>query len=173
MDYSFVEYAGSNIAHWSFLDSKGPNVERLCGKLILVSDADGETKMERKVELRERLKDRYVLLDVNEIENILSLKTIKKVLESYEDTEIVMPQFTSKMPHKGKKIGQFIEEKFFPEGSFRRKGGYKSDSGTVKAKLAFCNRAITYLDYDQLSDEAISLCKTLYDFVSNQKELSK
>src|SRR5690606_38667289 len=44
--YSFVEYGGSNITHWSFLsesDESIPNiiVDRLCGKLFLITDRDG------------------------------------------------------------------------------------------------------------------------------------
>jgi hypothetical protein len=39
--YSFVEYSGANIVHWSFLDKcSGIDVDRLCGKLFLVSDRD-------------------------------------------------------------------------------------------------------------------------------------
>lgn len=43
LHYSFVEYAGGNITHWSFLedaDANHPNieVERLCGRLFLISE---------------------------------------------------------------------------------------------------------------------------------------
>ena len=40
LHYSFVEYGGGNITHWSFLDDEGIDVERLCAKLMLISDKD-------------------------------------------------------------------------------------------------------------------------------------
>ncbi len=42
IDYSFVEYGGNNITHWSFLDEENLpiNINRLCGNAILVVDGD-------------------------------------------------------------------------------------------------------------------------------------
>src|ERR1700745_3947929 len=51
LHYSFVEYGGSNITHWSFFTDDAPTVvERLCGKLLLIADKDGSgnsAKVER------------------------------------------------------------------------------------------------------------------------------
>ena len=44
--YSFVEYGGNNITHWSFLDKEETpiNVEKLCGRLFLLADKIREKK---------------------------------------------------------------------------------------------------------------------------------
>lgn len=53
--YSFVEYGGNNITHWSFLEDKDEvkniDVEKLCGKLFLISDKDDNDKERFKKKL--------------------------------------------------------------------------------------------------------------------------
>lgn len=171
IDYSFVEYGGSNITHWSFLDSTDPtiNVERLCGKLMLVTDRDGDRKETRKRELIDKLGDRYYLLPCNEIENSLSLSDLERVLKSYE-TDFEMPNGINNTTRRSKPIGEFIENDIFNANSITisRTGGYKDTSGTVKQKLAFCRRAIKDMSFEDMSTDAINLAKAVYDFLSDE-----
>ena len=170
VDYSFVEYGGDNITHWSFLDAKVPtiNVERLCGTLFLVTDRDSNRKEARKRELAQKLGDRYYLLPCEEIENTLSLKTLEKVLKTYEK-EFEMPANVSNTNRLSRPIGEFIEKDIFADNSIsiKRKGGYKSDSGSIKQKLAFCQRAIKNMDYTELSNTSIALADKVYKFLSS------
>lgn len=87
--FTFVEYGGSNITHWSFLDDGTTptiEVERLCAEAFVVSDQDGEdAKLDRKERLTELLGNRYHCLPVREIENLLPPSTIWAVVRSYED----------------------------------------------------------------------------------------
>ena len=81
--YSFVEYGGSNITHWSFLDSddvshKNINVDRLCGKSFVLTDSDNaglnkngspSKKLIRQNNLEKKLgRQRYHCLSAKEIE---------------------------------------------------------------------------------------------------------
>jgi hypothetical protein len=170
IDYSFVEYAGNNITHWSFLDSTDPtiNVERLCGKLMLITDRDGDKKEARKIELKSKLGERYYLLPCNEIENSLSLATIGKVLRSYEGDEFVMPTGLHHSTRKSKLIGKFIEENIFDAHSItiKRIGKYQDTSGTIKQKLAFCRKAIDGMTYEHMTPEARDLAGAVYNFLS-------
>jgi len=177
IDYSFVEYAGNNITHWSFLDSTDPtiNVERLCGKLMLITDRDGDRKEARKAELKSKLGERYYMLPCNEIENSLSTTTIGKVLSKYEGDEFVMP--TTGLHHstrKSKPIGKFIEENIFDAHSITitRTGKYQDASGTIKQKLAFCRKAIDGMSYDHMTSEAIALAEAVYNFISTGSPVS-
>lgn len=174
IDYSFVEYGGDNITHWSFLDyEENPiNVDRLCGKSFLITDNDGQRKLERKDLLKQKLGNRYKLLECREIENILSLKTLERVIKDYEkDDNFKVPSFgKSQYPHKNKKLGEFIEKELFLSNKFTRKGGYKESSGTIKDKLNFCKKAIEHLDEDGMSSLAKDLAEQIYNFVLNQKE---
>lgn len=173
IDYSFVEYGGDNITHWSFLnEEESPiNIERLCGKSFLITDRDGERKIERKTQLHATLGDRYKLLDCNEIENTLSLKTIERVLRKYEKRNaFIMPTFRSTHPHQNAHIGKFIEEKIFGTQAVTRRGGYKEDSGTIKNKVDFCKKAIDGMQSNEVSLLAIKLAKDIYNFVLAHKD---
>lgn len=176
IDYIFVEYGGNNITHWSFLDNSTKdstiNVDRLTGNLMLISDKDGEAKQERKKELKSKLKDRYVLLSEREIENTLSLEVLVKVVCMYEkvdyskiDMKIFEIEGLKDLP-----IGEYIETKIIPMLGKKmvRKGGYKTDSGTIKDKLTFAHRAIENLEYDRMSESSRKLAKRIYEFVTSK-----
>jgi hypothetical protein len=171
IDYTFVEYGGDNITHWSFLDSTDPtiNVERLCGKLMLIADRDGSRKETRKTELQDKLGDRYYLLQCNEIENTLSLKDLERVLVSYEDS-FVMPGGVNNTSRRNRHIGEFIEEDIFQSNglTITRTGKYKDSSGTIKQKLAFCRRAIAEMTFESMSLDAKKLTEALYRFLSSE-----
>ncbi len=178
VDYSFVEYGGSNITHWSFLDEEDNpvNVKRLCGTLFLITDKDGDSKIERKEKLKKALEDRYKMLECREIENILSLETIKKVIEKYEDESFVLPEFENykkkdkyDYPHRDKLLGNFIEEIIFKGKEMKRVGGYKTASGTIKDKKSFCQKAIENMEYKDMSPLAINLAEQIYNFVNKIK----
>ena len=84
--YSFVEYGGLNITHWSFLDNEEHpiNVDTLCGKLFLIADKD-KNKDERHKELEKKLGDRFYCLRCKRVENLLSKEVLLKVIEDYEE----------------------------------------------------------------------------------------
>lgn len=169
IDYTFVEYGGNNITHWSFLDSVDPtiNVERLCGKLMLITDRDGSRKETRTAELKAKLGDRYSLLPCNEIENTLSLNDLERVIKSYEKV-FVMPRGINNNTRRSKQIGLFIEEDIFNANglTMSRPGGYKDDSGTIKQKLAFSRKAIKDMAFEDMTTDAINLAKAVYEFLA-------
>jgi predicted ATP-dependent endonuclease of OLD family len=172
IDYSFVEYGGDNITHWSFLNEEDSpiNIERLCGKSFLVTDKDGDKKIERKTQLQTKLGDRYKMLDCREIENTLSLKTIERVLKKYEKRNpFTMPTFRTAYPHKDAGIGKFIEEKIFGTQTMTRRGGYKESSGTIKSKVDFCKKAIDGMTPEEVSPIALKLAEDIYNFVIANK----
>jgi predicted ATP-dependent endonuclease of OLD family len=172
VDFSFVEYGGDNITHWSFLDQEESpiNVDRLCGKSILIADQDdAEKKLERKAELKKNLGNRFMLLDCIEIENTLPLETIFEVVKQYEVKnggtldEKKLDELTQD-DLSAQRVGEFIHEKFFGNKNiFKRKGGYKENSGTVKSKSIFCKKAIENLE--TLTPQAEKIAKKVYDFI--------
>lgn len=168
VDYSFVEYGGNNITHWSFLDSLHPTIciERLCGKSILIADHDGKNKIDRHIELKRKLGRRFIKLSCREIENILSIQTIGEVIKQYPaDSDFVTPKIRDRYPHKNEPIGTFIKNRLKP------KNDYKGQSGSLKSskKLDFCIKATESLRYEEMTTLARALSKTIYDFIINQK----
>ena len=91
--YAFIEYAGGNITHWSFLDdyptreealsflenNKGLTAKAITKNILLLADGDNEDKADRLVEWSKELSgDNVYLLPCKEIENTLDASIIKK-----------------------------------------------------------------------------------------------
>lgn len=168
LHYSFVEYSGSNITHWSFLGDEGAiEVERLCSKLFLIADrdkVDDFKKCKRHAKLKEKLGDRFYRLNCREIENLLPPEILKKVIEGYEKEKPVFPAF-SHNDYKNELLGNFIDKKIL-KGKSTRTGKYAAESGTVSKKSAFCEKALSHIkDFDALSPEAKKLTKLIYEFI--------
>lgn len=178
--FSFVEYSGNNITHWSFLDEDGIEAEevfssidegRVCGTLFLITDKDSKRKEARQSKLSRVLGDRYYCLDCREIENILAVDTLKKVIASYENVEVSELEFNKEFTYrtyKNQLLGTFIEEVLNDKN---RQGSYSSNSGAVSDKVGFCKRAIAKMEtYDDLSEEAKKLTKSLYEFIARNNQ---
>ncbi len=172
--YSFVEYGGSNITHWSFLEGDDPTicVDRLCAKIFLIADLDnpekGNAKKIRHEKLRVKLGDRFFLLDCREIENILSPGIINRVLSKFEGNDETNEYFQNIDDYKKKPLGREIDKRIskFPR---KREYEYKTPSGTIKEKIKFCRQSLQYLNsWNDLSDDAKDLTITLCKFISVQ-----
>ena len=91
--YAFIEYAGGNITHWSFMDeyqtkeealeflseNKGLTAKAISKNILLLADGDNEGKAERLKEWETELSSENVyILSCKEIENTLSPSIIYK-----------------------------------------------------------------------------------------------
>lgn len=91
--YTFIEYAGGNITHWSFIDdypskeealkflehSKGLTAKAISKNILLLADGDNEGKAKRLQEWESELKPENVyILPCKEIENTLDSSIIYK-----------------------------------------------------------------------------------------------
>ncbi len=168
--FSFVEYGGSNITHWSedSDDTQSINVKRLTGKMFLIADRDdGIGKIKRREKLRQMLSDRYYPLTVREIENLISPSVLRKTVAKYEkETLDTIPDFVYS-DYKSKYLGKYINE--ILSSSIKRSGGYASDSGTIKNKVDFCEKVIDYTkDWSSLSTDAKNMIEKVFDFIKSQ-----
>jgi len=178
LHFSFVEYSGNNITHWSFLETEVQegsvfqtmNVERLCGKLMLITDRDGENKNKRHEILAQKLQERYYCLPCKEIENILHPIVIEKVVKEYEGTDKI--KFKTKLTasaYKSKKLGEYLNLNLVNR---QRKAGYASDSGTINDKVNFCRKAICQMkSIDDMTPESIDMCEQIYDFIKKHNSV--
>jgi len=169
--YSFVEYGGGNITHWSFLDKEDHpiNVEKLCGKLFLIADQD-KNKDKRHEELENKLNNRFYCLKCKEVENLLSKKVLLEVIEDYEKGEPTIEDF-EELDYIDKPLGKFIDEKL---GTNRtRKVSYSTEKygSTVREKVGFCKKAIEHTkEWDDLSNEAKDICERIYRFIKENNK---
>ena len=88
--YTFVEYSGSNLTHWSFsddyadhLDDKGLSAKAVASEMLLIADGDIKNKPERVKALQtEFKKENYFILKCKETENTLPKDSIINVAKS-------------------------------------------------------------------------------------------
>lgn len=169
--YSFIEYGGSNITHWSFLDDEEHPIEidRLCARALVIVDQDGDSKLKRKEKLQQNLKDRLIILPAKEIENLLPYSVIKGIIRKYEKNEHLELPDKDYSDYQYQYLGAFIEGQIFNENNpcFRR-GGYKEGAGTIKDKRTFCDKALTMISYQDLPDTTKEVVKKIYEFVRSQ-----
>jgi AAA15 family ATPase/GTPase len=164
--YSFVEYGGANITHFSFLDYETHPIEvdRLCAKAIVIIDGDGEKKMKRKDDLEKTLGERLIILPCREVENLLPYDVIKQVVIEYEkNSALTLPEHTYDK-YQDKYLGKFIEDKMLKTG-FARKGGYQAESGTLKNKVDFCEKALDKIQYVNLPESTKEVIQSIYQFI--------
>lgn len=191
LHYSFVEYAGSNITHYSFLDDVEANVETedrkidvdwLCGRLFLITDQDGakpdSAKGQRHSRLQQKLGNDYHCLQGREIENLIAPSVLMKVLQAYGEKEYAAPAHKNYLK---KPLGTFLDSyitKVDPEAvGVRRyaqkkaepKEGKPCTGATINDKTGFCHRAIEATKtWSDLSEEAQELTRKLYAFIQSK-----
>ncbi|MCU5110827.1 ATP-binding protein [Bacillus wiedmannii] len=176
LNFSFIEYSGGNITHWSFLDDeeveidekyKSTNFIKISKKIFLISDKDGEEKGGRQEKLAENLGDNYYCLNSREIENLISKEVLLSVIADYEGTKVEELEFQKKdfteEDYKDEYLGAFIQDQLINK---KRRGNYYSSSGTISSKLNFSKKVIKYTNkYEDLTAEVQQLCEKIYTFI--------
>lgn len=182
IDYTFIEYGGSNITHFNFFadDSLDKiNANYINNKIFLIADGDlnnpSDAKKQRKEELKDKLKDNFYELNVNEIENLLSLDTIKNVLKKENPNQegIIDSAFENSPNYDSTYLGKFIDEQIssVSDSSENDIKTYGAASGTIKNKVKFCEDAISCIkNYDDLSDNAKILVEKIYNFIKEHNK---
>ena len=188
--YSFVEYGGNNITHFSFLEEyneekgkKEPTilVDRLCGKLFLIADKDSG-KEDRHNCLKEHLGDadsekfegRFYCLKAKEIENLLSeqvlLATVKKMINNKDALTIKNEDFKYEN-YKNEPLGEFIDNEILKLSGDKSK--FFTEGKTIAKKRNFCDAAIINIkEWEDLSIEAQDLTKKVYNFIKKNNDVS-
>ncbi|QNX07573.1 ATP-binding protein [Acinetobacter seifertii] len=121
--YTFIEYAGGNITHWSFIDdypskeaaleflehNKGLTAKAISKNILLLADGDNEGKAERLQEWESELKPENVyILPCKEIENTIDPSIIYKAclikfqgISNTKDQITLNDETISKLTHRG------------------------------------------------------------------------
>lgn len=174
INYSFIEYAGGNLVHWSFEDSEDIekiNVSAIANKFLLIADSDKTEnrkegrKAARLKDLENKLGESFIVIDGVEIENTLSSEILISTVKSLEkeNSEVVEyePGNILFETYQYLQMGVYIEESF---KNLEKK--YKAESGTVLHKLDFCKNAVSHIKkYEDLSPEGKRLAEKIYQFI--------
>lgn len=168
--FAFVEYGGSNITHWSFLEEekKPMNVARICSSLFLIADRGSDISgalSKRHKELSEKLPDRYYRLKSPEIENLLSPKIITGVVMRILGKAIQITPF-AQSDYKELPLGNFIDGKIDKKSTSKTFAG---NYGRIRDKKQFCQKTIEFIgSIEDLSPEAIEISDKIYNFIKQQ-----
>jgi AAA15 family ATPase/GTPase len=180
--YNWLLSSGDNIIHYDFsdevaIDSLGHQapVKYICGKSMVVVDADGGKNLARKKKLKKELGLRFLELPVIEIECLLPRNTIIKTVQSFnswstlEDSDV--PEFTESN-YSRKRLGSFIDnivlqgkvgngKKSFAVSST---GNNKSNL-TLNCKGDFCRNSIANIDHTSLTESSKVVVRKILDFI--------
>jgi hypothetical protein len=165
--YSFVEYSGSNIKHWSFdgrPSSDGVRVDRIARNVFVIADKDDPKKQKLwHATLRQTLNDRFFALPCREVENLLTPTAIRAVCKHYGDTDL--NEFDQE-GYRDELLGKFIEDTALKGKTRHRTASYADDSGTIREKTRFAEIAIPAMtSHAELSSDAKALVDQIVSFV--------
>ncbi|WP_111895516.1 AAA family ATPase [Acinetobacter sp. MB5] len=188
--YTFVEYAGSNLVHWSFsddyadhLDDKGLSAKAVASEMLLIADGDIQGKADRVKVLQDELKSgNYFILKCKETENTLPKDSIIRVAksrfsrmkpETKKSYDIVLiDQITDEnyFDHADDGIGKLLDIQIKKPKSTSTKTAFADGTGvgTIKYKLDFCREIIRDFDENQdwqLTPKATELCKRIFSHI--------
>ncbi|MHA3093169.1 AAA family ATPase [Acinetobacter brisouii] len=188
--YTFVEYAGSNLVHWSFsddyadhLDDKGLSAKAVASEMLLIADGDIQGKADRVAILKRELKsDNYFILKCKETENTLPKDSIIRVAkarfsrlktsttQSYDISLINRITDENYFDHADDGIGKLLDAQIKNPTSTSSKTAFADGTGvgTIKYKLDFCREIIRDFDENQdwqLTPKATELCKRIFSHI--------
>lgn len=154
LDYAFVEYGGSSLVHWSFLNRENHPIEvqTLCAEAFLVVDRDSpenQSKADRIEQLSNELGPRrFSTTPGREIENTLPAAVIRIVVGRREagcrDTEFDPNALDlQEEAYRDQKLGPYLAEKAGAAGGVAK---YSGTYGALERKTAFCDSALEALE---------------------------
>lgn len=175
LHYSFVEYQGSTLTHWGFdpddQDLKRIKATYICAHAFLVADGDNAGKGGRKEIYSKMLEDRFYLLDVKEIENLIPEAILRKLVEEeFQEQQKALDLIRDKnYSKKTVGIGKYLDSLLGIKGD---RGQFAEHSGTIKNKVKFCERAVELMsdeDFEwQLTPKAKELCERIFAHIEKE-----
>jgi len=173
--YSFVEYQGSTLTHWSF-DPEDQDAARIkatyvCGHAFLIADGDVATKRDREAVYHDMLGDRFFILNVKEIENLMPEAVLRRVAARKcerhgKDVDLIRQEEYS-IPETP--IGTYLDSLLdLPRGTTV----FADKSGTIKMKVPFCEEAVEVMTSSELdwllTPDLTELCERIFDHILSQ-----
>ena len=188
--YAFVEYAGSNLTHWSFsddyadhLDDKGLSAKAVASEMLLIADGDIKEKADRVKKLTTELSSsNFFKFECKEIENTLPKDSIIRVAKqrfsrmksttkqgfSIENLDSISS--ANHFDHNEFGIGKLLDNQIRNLRTKSDKQAFADGEGvgTIKNKLDFCREIIKDFDENldwQLTHKAKKLCERIFQHI--------
>jgi len=186
LHFAFFEYAGSNLEHYNFDDSETENIQAkfIANRVFVIADKD-ENKERKHTKFKAQLKEKYQVLKVKEIKNLLKGSFLKRKLpqlfSSIKENDISDIDF-KEQEYKNTFLRYYLMKNLqglqnLPEElklEFKKKNGssvkeekQETFSQYYKQKLANLTNNITWGD---MSQEAQELTKKIYNFIKSNNQ---
>jgi hypothetical protein len=154
LHFAFVEYGGSNITHYSWLDETALEetirVQAVCATAMIVLDGDGgpSVKAERKAAIHRAMGERAVVLPVREVENLLPWRVLAEVVGEMEGCQASAVGTSMTSTYADQPLGRFIDGRRLSGGKKlgRKYSDGRSRSGALNEKVGFCRKALQHMD---------------------------
>lgn len=172
--YSFVEYQGSNLLHWTF-DPNDDSLKRikanwLCGGAIMIADGDiaKKKKGDRVKFYEECLGEHFILIPCKEIENLLPVEILRNIVENRlknRELDLSLVKFAEYSKLKSG-LGAYLDRKLdLKIGEIH----FATPSGTLRGKTRFCEDSVRLMENDELQWRlptiVAKLCQRILDYV--------
>ena len=134
----------------------------------MIADGDVATKGDRVDIYTKMLEDKFLILDVKELENLMPLEVLQKLVEkkfkkyNVNTNEIKYKDYTK----KNVPIGKYLDSLLCLE-----KGNtvFAEKSGTIKSKVKFCQQAIEIMEDPnfswELTDKLQDVCQRIFKHI--------
>jgi AAA15 family ATPase/GTPase len=178
--YSFVEYQGANLTHWNFNpdddDTYDMKASYICAQAFLIADGDigSESKGNRKAIYEEMLGNRFLALQVKEIENLIPAEILRQVVAKQfkkygGNTDLIKDEDYARLDTP---IGTYLDN-LLP---LSKNSLFAAESGTFTSyyKGTLCDNAVKImknLEWD-LTDDLRAICKEIFDHIITQNKNS-
>jgi len=181
--YSFVEYQGANLTHWSFDpdedDEYKIRAKCICGHAFLIADGDigSHLKGDRKAVYEEMLGESFYALEVKEIENLIPVEILQKVVKRFKkfqeyggDINLIKYQEYAKLEIS---IGEYLDKILtLPTEKTLFADRYGTLTSYYKGK--FCDYAVEIMKDSEwsLTEDLKVICQKIFDHIITQNQNS-
>ncbi len=170
VDYSFVEYGGNNIVHWSFenlSDDEHISAFGITNRSFIIVDNDdnSERKRKRKERLQKVFDDRYLELPVREIENTIGNALLTKTL--FKGTPTYKPGMEKKKDSI-ETVSAYVWDYIDKHYNMSKKYWNPYSKQPRVSKLAFAKEVCSHIEgIDDLSESALLVTDRIYNFIND------
>lgn len=179
--YSFVEYQGGTLGHWSFDeddDTGSLSASNICSSAYVIADGDIAGKGDRAAILEGQLGMRLHILKCKEIENLLPRSVIlntakaifsRKQKKTVEDLSAEsLNNLIDKIENSANGIGYLLDKALGLKGKGKHERRvFADESGTINDKVKFCLEAIQIMNISEwdFTPPLKDLCEKVFDHI--------
>jgi AAA15 family ATPase/GTPase len=180
--YSFVEYQGANLTHWNFDpdddDTYNMKASYICSQAFLIADGDigSEIKGNRKAIYEEMLGNRFLALQVKEIENLIPVEILRQVVAKQfkkygVNTDLIKYEDYARLDTP---IGKYLDD-LLP---LSQNSLFATESGTFTSyyKGTVCDNAVKIMKNPKsewsLTGDLEYICENIFKHIITQNQNS-